>query len=53
MLQTNRRGFTMVESIMVVSIIGVVAAIGGPKISSALQRRTTPRPLTSSSQRTR
>ena len=41
MLQTNRRGFTMVESIMVVSIIGVVAAIGGPKISSALQRRTT------------
>ena len=41
MLQTNRRGFTMIESIMVVSIIGIVAAIGGPKVSSALQRRTT------------
>jgi Tfp pilus assembly protein FimT len=26
---------------MVVSTIGIVAAIGGPKISSALQRRTT------------
>ena len=41
MLQMNRRGFTMIESIMVASIIGVVAAIGGPKVSSALQRRTT------------
>lgn len=41
MLQMNRRGFTMIESIMVVAIIGVVAAIGGPKVSSALQRRTT------------
>jgi prepilin-type N-terminal cleavage/methylation domain-containing protein len=41
MLQMNRRGFTVIESIMVVSIIGVVAAIGGPKLSSALQRRTT------------
>ena len=41
MRQTNRRGFTMIESLMVVSIIGLVAAIGGPKVSSALQRRTT------------
>lgn len=41
MLQMNRPGFTMVESIMVVSIIGIVATIGGPKVSSALQRRTT------------
>lgn len=41
MLQMNRRGFTMIESIMVASIIGIVAAIGGPKVSSALQRRTT------------
>jgi prepilin-type N-terminal cleavage/methylation domain-containing protein len=41
MLQMNRPGFTMIESIMVVSIIGIVAAIGGPRVSSALQRRTT------------
>jgi prepilin-type N-terminal cleavage/methylation domain-containing protein len=41
MLQMNRSGFTMVESLMVVSIIGIVATIGGPKVSSALQRRTT------------
>lgn len=41
MLQMNRSGFTIIESIMVVSIIGIVAAIGGPKVSSALQRRTT------------
>jgi len=41
MLQMNRPGFTMVESIMVVTIVGLVAAIGGPKVSSALQRRTT------------
>lgn len=40
MLQTNRRGATIIEVIMVASIIGVVAAIGGPKVSSALQRRT-------------
>jgi Tfp pilus assembly protein FimT len=31
----------MIESLMVVSIIGVIAAIGAPKVSSALQRRTT------------
>jgi prepilin-type N-terminal cleavage/methylation domain-containing protein len=41
MLQMNRRGFTMVEAIMVVLIIGIVAAIGGPQVFSALQRRTT------------
>ena len=41
MLQMNRPGFTMIESIMVVTIIGVVATIGGPRVSSALQRRTT------------
>ncbi len=37
----NRRGFTMIESILVVSVIGIVAALGGPKIAAALQRRTT------------
>jgi prepilin-type N-terminal cleavage/methylation domain-containing protein len=41
MLETNRRGFTVIESVMVLSIIGIVAATGGPTISSALQRRTT------------
>jgi len=37
----NRKGFSMIEGIMVVSVIGIVAGLGGPKISSALQRRTT------------
>ena len=41
MLAVNRQGFTMIESIMVLSVIGIVAALGGPKISAALQRRTT------------
>jgi prepilin-type N-terminal cleavage/methylation domain-containing protein len=41
MLRTNRRGFTVIESIMVASVFGIVAAIGGPKVSSVLQRRTT------------
>ena len=41
MLQVQRRGFTMIEAVMVVSVIGIVAAIGGPKISLVLQRRST------------
>ncbi len=41
MLETRRRGFTMIEAIMVLAIIAVVAATGGPKLSAALQRRTT------------
>lgn len=41
MLAVTRRGFTMIEAIMVMSVIGIVAAAGGPKISAALQRRTT------------
>src|SRR5437762_13377517 len=41
MLMIRRRGFTMIETIMVLALIGIVAAIGGPKIGAALQRRTT------------
>ena len=41
MLMTRRHGFTMIETIIVLALIGIVAAIGGPKISAALQRRTT------------
>jgi Tfp pilus assembly protein FimT len=41
MLETQRRGGTVIETIMVLTIVAVVAAIGGPKLSSALQRRTT------------
>jgi prepilin-type N-terminal cleavage/methylation domain-containing protein len=41
MLETQRQGFTMIEAVMVVALIGIVAAIGGPKVSAALQRRTT------------
>jgi prepilin-type N-terminal cleavage/methylation domain-containing protein len=41
MLAAHRQGFTMIESIMVLTVIGIVAALGGPKISAALQRRTT------------
>ena len=39
MLETQRPGFTMVEAIMVAALIGLVATIGGPRVSAALQRR--------------
>ena len=41
MLQLQRPGFTIIEAIMVVSVIGIVATIGGPKVSLVLQRRST------------
>lgn len=41
MLAIDRRGFSMIEAIMVMTVIGIVAVTGGPKISAALQRRTT------------
>lgn len=41
MRESRRRGFTLIETIMVLGLIGIVAAISGPKISSALQKRTT------------
>ena len=40
MFQARRRGFTMIETIMVLAIVAVVAATGGPQLSAALQRRT-------------
>jgi prepilin-type N-terminal cleavage/methylation domain-containing protein len=41
MSETRRPGFTIIEVIVVASVIGIVAALGGPKIAAALQRRTT------------
>lgn len=41
MLDNRRRGFSMIEMIMVLGLIGIVAAIGGPRVGAALQRRTT------------
>lgn len=41
MLGSPRRGVTVIELIMVISVIGIVAATGGPKVSAVLQRRTT------------
>jgi prepilin-type N-terminal cleavage/methylation domain-containing protein len=41
MIGSNRRGVTVVELLMVLAVLGIVAATGGPKISAALQRRTT------------
>lgn len=36
-----RRGFTLIELMMVVSVVAIVAATSGPKVAAALQRRTT------------
>ena len=41
MLETHRRGFTMMEALMVMTVMAIVAAIGGPKLAAALHRRTT------------
>ncbi|MFL5593837.1 MAG: hypothetical protein ACJ78M_02195 [Gemmatimonadaceae bacterium] len=41
MLVSQRRGFTIIDTVVVISVIGIVAAISGPKLSAALQRRTT------------
>jgi prepilin-type N-terminal cleavage/methylation domain-containing protein len=41
-MNTNmRQGFTLIETIMVLSVIGIIAATSAPKLSAALQRRTT------------
>lgn len=41
MLETQRRGITMVEALIVMTVMAIVAAIGGPKLAAALHRRTT------------
>jgi len=42
MLRANRRpGFTLVEVIITLGLLAVVAAMGGPKLSGELRRRTT------------
>jgi prepilin-type N-terminal cleavage/methylation domain-containing protein len=41
MLDTARRGFTLIEMIIVLGLLGILTAISGPKIASALQKRTT------------
>jgi prepilin-type N-terminal cleavage/methylation domain-containing protein len=37
----RRRGVTLLEVIIVMSVLAVVAAMGAPKLSAALRRRTT------------
>ena len=41
MLGSPRRGLTVIELLMVLSVIGIVAATGGPKVTAVMQRRTT------------
>lgn len=41
MLETQRRGFTLIDTIIVLTVMAIVAATGGPKLSAALQSRTT------------
>jgi prepilin-type N-terminal cleavage/methylation domain-containing protein len=39
--QDRRRGFTLLEAIIVMVLFAVIAAMGVPKLSAALRRRTT------------
>jgi prepilin-type N-terminal cleavage/methylation domain-containing protein len=41
MTATTRRGFTLIEAILVMSLLAVISAIGAPRLSDALRRRTT------------
>ena len=41
LIAVKRRGFTLLETIITMSILAVVAAIGAPSLSSALRHRTT------------
>ncbi|HJP58924.1 MAG TPA: GspH/FimT family pseudopilin [Gemmatimonadaceae bacterium] len=40
-IQDRRRGFTLLEVIIVLALLAVVAAMGAPRLSAALRRRTT------------
>jgi prepilin-type N-terminal cleavage/methylation domain-containing protein len=40
MPENQRRGFTLMEAIIVMTVMAIVAAIAGPKLSAALHRRT-------------
>jgi prepilin-type N-terminal cleavage/methylation domain-containing protein len=40
MIQAQRRGFTLIEALVVASVIGIVAVTGAPKVSAALQKRS-------------
>jgi prepilin-type N-terminal cleavage/methylation domain-containing protein len=40
MPENQRRGFTMIETLMVLTVMAIVAATAGPKLSAALHRRT-------------
>jgi prepilin-type N-terminal cleavage/methylation domain-containing protein len=37
----RRRGFTLLEVIIVLALLAVIAAMGAPRLSAALRRRTT------------
>lgn len=37
---SQRRGFTLIEALVVVSVISIVAVTGAPKVSAALQKRS-------------
>ena len=39
-MTTHRRGFTIIEGVIAMTIISILAAIGGPHIAAALQSRT-------------
>ena len=41
MKRNRRSGFTLLETIIVMSVLAVVAAMGAPKLSAALRSRTT------------
>ena len=37
----SRRGFTLLEIVITMSLLSVIAAMGAPRLSAALRRRTT------------
>jgi type IV fimbrial biogenesis protein FimT len=39
--QNRQRGFTLLEVIIVLALLAIIAAMGAPKLSAALRRRTT------------